>query len=57
MTAEPIHDEDPRDPEQILARLPERERDQFLRECRVAAKAAARFGATKSSRRFCSGGT
>lgn len=41
MTAQPIHEEDPRDPEQILARLPERERDQFLREYRAAAKAAA----------------
>jgi hypothetical protein len=42
MTAQPIgRHEDPRDPAVILAKLPERERERFLTEYRLAAEAAA----------------
>lgn len=41
MTAQPIGSEDPHDPEQILRRLPESERERFLGEYRTAAVAAA----------------
>lgn len=43
MSAQPIHHqpEDPHDPQVILARLPERERDLFLRLYREQALAAA----------------
>lgn len=43
MTAQPIHQEDPdpQDPEVILARLPERERDVFLSQYWEAARAIA----------------
>lgn len=41
MTAQPIHEDDPRDPAVILGRLPERERDRFLAEYEAAAVAAA----------------
>lgn len=41
MTAQPIHQEpDPRDPEVILAKLPERVRGVFLEEYQVAVDAA-----------------
>jgi hypothetical protein len=40
VTAQPIHEDDPHDPERILARLPERERTQFLHEYQTAAEAA-----------------
>jgi hypothetical protein len=43
MTAQPVepHGADPRDPEQILARLPEQFQATFLAEYRAAAEAAA----------------
>lgn len=42
VSAQPVHHEpDPRDPEVILARLADGERDAFLREYRKAAQAAA----------------
>lgn len=40
MTAQPVHDEDPQDPQVILRELPERERPEFLRQYREAAQAA-----------------
>jgi hypothetical protein len=40
MSAEPVQVEDPDDPEVILRDLPERERDQFLRQYREAVDAA-----------------
>ena len=41
MTTQPVELEpDPRDPDVILARLPERERERFLREYEAAADAA-----------------
>jgi hypothetical protein len=41
MTAQPIHEDDPRDPAVILGNLPPRERDRFLREYQTTAEAAA----------------
>ena len=41
MSAQPIHEDDPRDPAVILQRLPERERARFLAEYETAAVAAA----------------
>ena len=40
MSAEPVRDEDPSDPEVILRDLPERERAEFLRQYREAVEAA-----------------
>lgn len=40
MSAEPVHDEDPYDPEVILRQLPERERGEFLRQYHEAVEAA-----------------
>ncbi len=40
MSAQPVHQEDPRDPEVILRDLPAREHAQFLREYQAAADAA-----------------
>jgi hypothetical protein len=40
MTAQPIHIDDPRDPEVILRGLPERTRGEFLRQYRAAVDAA-----------------
>ncbi|SRR6266516_4181398 len=40
MSAEPVHAEDPDDPEVILRDLPERERAQFLRQYHEAVDAA-----------------
>src|SRR5579859_2922112 len=40
MSAEPVHIEDPDDPEVILRDLPERERAQFLRQYHEAVDAA-----------------
>ena len=40
MSAEPIRDEDPNDPEVSLGDLPERERAEFLRQYREAVEAA-----------------
>jgi predicted Zn-dependent protease len=40
MSAEPVQVEDPNDPEVILPDLPERERDQFLRQYHEAVDAA-----------------
>lgn len=40
MSAEPVHAEDPDDPEVILRDLPERERSQFLRQYHQAVDAA-----------------
>ncbi|MFI0422454.1 DUF6247 family protein [Spongiactinospora sp. 9N601] len=40
MSAQPIHQEDPRDPQVILRNLPERERPEFLRQYRAAVDAA-----------------
>jgi hypothetical protein len=40
MSAQPVHQEDPHDPEVILHALPQREREQFLREYQAAADAA-----------------
>ena len=40
MSAEPVRDEDPTDPEAILRDLPERERAEFLRQYREAVEAA-----------------
>lgn len=41
MSAQPVHEEpDPRDPQVILERLPERERPTFLRQYRAAVDAA-----------------
>ncbi len=40
MSAQPVHQEDPRDPEVILRDLPAREREQFLREYHEAVDAA-----------------
>lgn len=40
MSAEPVRDEDPSDPEVILRDLPERERAEFLRQYRQAVEAA-----------------
>jgi hypothetical protein len=41
MTAQPIHEEDPRDPAIILRILPEREHARFLAEYEAVAVAAA----------------
>lgn len=40
MSAQPIDQEDPRDPEVILERLPEQERGEFLRQYQEAVEAA-----------------
>ncbi|MEO3809223.1 DUF6247 family protein [Sphaerisporangium sp. B11E5] len=40
MTAQPVHHEDPTDPEVILRDLPQRERDEFLRQYHAAVEAA-----------------
>ena len=40
MSAEPVRDEDPSDPEVILRDLPERERAEFLRQSHQAVEAA-----------------
>jgi Family of unknown function (DUF6247) len=40
MSAEPVSDEDPSDPEMILRDLPERERAEFLRQYHEAVEAA-----------------
>ncbi len=40
MSAEPVHAEDPNDPEVILRDLPERERAEFLRQYHEAVEAA-----------------
>ena len=40
MSAEPLRDEDPSDPEVILRGLPEQERAEFLRQYREAVEAA-----------------
>jgi hypothetical protein len=40
MSAQPIEEHDPRDPEVILRSLPERERDEFLRQYHEAVDAA-----------------
>jgi len=40
MSAEPVHDEDPADPEAILRDLPEPERAEFLRQYHEAVDAA-----------------
>jgi O-succinylbenzoate synthase len=40
MSAEPVRDEDPSDPEVILRDLPERERAEFLRQYHQAIEAA-----------------
>jgi Family of unknown function (DUF6247) len=40
MSAEPVHVEDPNDPEMILRDLPEQERAQFLRQYHEAVDAA-----------------
>ena len=40
MSAEPVHDEDPADPEIILRDLPEQERAQFLSQYHEAVDAA-----------------
>ncbi|MGW4642191.1 DUF6247 family protein [Sphaerisporangium sp. NPDC004334] len=40
MSAEPVHHEDPHDPEVILRDLPQREREEFLRQYQAAVDAA-----------------
>lgn len=40
MSAQPVHEDDPRDPQVILGALPERARDAFLTEYRAAVDAA-----------------
>ncbi len=40
MSAQPVHQEDPEDPNEILRGLPKREREEFLRQYRAAAQAA-----------------
>jgi hypothetical protein len=40
MSAQPIEERDPRDPQVILHALPERERDEFLRQYHEAVDAA-----------------
>ncbi len=40
MSAQPVHHEDPTDPEVILRDLPQREREEFLRQYQAAADAA-----------------
>ncbi|WP_285707087.1 DUF6247 family protein [Microtetraspora sp. NBRC 16547] len=40
MSAQPVHEDDPQDPQTILWGLPERERDEFLRQYRAAVEAA-----------------
>lgn len=40
MSAQPVHHEDPHDPEVILRDLPQREREEFLRQYREAVDAA-----------------
>jgi hypothetical protein len=42
MSAQPVHEPDPDDPVEILRVLPDRYRDQFLREYYAAAAEAAR---------------
>lgn len=47
MSAQPVHHEDPLDPEEILVWLPERERETFLaqyREAHASAADPARYG-------------
>ncbi|WP_119728126.1 DUF6247 family protein [Thermomonospora amylolytica] len=41
MSAQPVHYEDPQDPQVIMRDLPPRERETFLRQYRAAAQAAA----------------
>jgi Family of unknown function (DUF6247) len=41
MTAQPIHEDDPHDPEVILRTLPDSEREEFLRQYHDAARAAS----------------
>jgi hypothetical protein len=41
VSAQPIHHQDPRDPEVILGRLPEQERAEFLRQYHEAVQAAS----------------
>ncbi|WP_162795065.1 DUF6247 family protein [Nonomuraea lactucae] len=40
MSAQPVHEEDPQDPQVILRDLPARERPEFLRQYHAAATAA-----------------
>lgn len=40
MSAQPVHEDDPQDPQAILYGLPERERPEFLRQYRETARAA-----------------
>jgi hypothetical protein len=40
MSAQPVHEDDPRDPQVILERLPEQARPAFLEEYRAAVDAA-----------------
>ncbi|MEV1175744.1 DUF6247 family protein [Nonomuraea sp. NPDC049784] len=40
MSAQPVHDEDPEDPQVILRDLPAQERPEFLRQYQEAAQAA-----------------
>lgn len=41
MSAQPVFEDDPEDPQTILHGLPERERPEFLRQYREVARAAA----------------
>jgi hypothetical protein len=52
MAAEPVAHEDPRDPEVILHRLPERERGLFLRQYRSAVDAAHEVAGYRTLQRF-----
>jgi hypothetical protein len=42
MSAQPVFEDDPQDPQAILYGLPARERPEFLRQYKVAAEAASR---------------
>lgn len=53
MSAQPVFEDDPQDPQVILSGLPERERPEFLRQYRAAAQAALRdVGQYKALRRL-----
>jgi hypothetical protein len=47
MTAQPIHQEDPKDPELILRALPDREREEFLRQYEAAVDQARQVAGYK----------
>jgi hypothetical protein len=52
MTAQPIGQDDPHDPEQILRRLPKREHEDFLRGYREAVEAAHKVAGYRRLQEF-----